>query len=510
MRRLGGRPLLLGLAALAYAAFLLWYHCPYAGGADSSGYLNSARLLLSGHATVPLSAPAGLPPELLPRTAFVPMGFLPGPSDQALIPKYPVGLPLHFAAVGFFFGLGAATTLVSVSFSLGLLILLYATAREFGVRPSWSVAIAASAAVSPLMLFFALQPMSDLVATVWSLAAVFCALRSARHRAWAAAGGAALAMAVLVRPTNLLLVPALGVALRREPRTWLAFVAGGLPGAGFLAFYNHALYGKILTTGYGDIGPLLAWEHVGPTLLHYARWIPVTAGPLVLAAVALPWLSLDCRRKTVLALWGVPIVAFYSAYKYSADAWWYLRFILPALPALAIAATLVWQQWRCPVLHFAARLVPPDAAVDDALAGNHGVRLPLVWLLVLVTAGWFVAWDQRLQVADVELNERAYVLTSRWATEHLPPDAIIAASQTSGSLLFYASRPSLNWNAVPRRAALRFLAWVDGGHRPLYAITFPFEEKSLLDKLPGDWKRLNQFRQASVWQRSGPRRRSPP
>lgn len=44
--------LIAGLVA-AYAAFLAWYHAPYAGGSDSSGYVNSARLPPEGRAIPP-------------------------------------------------------------------------------------------------------------------------------------------------------------------------------------------------------------------------------------------------------------------------------------------------------------------------------------------------------------------------------------------------------------------------------------------------------------------------
>ncbi|MDQ5979869.1 MAG: 2 protein, partial [Verrucomicrobiota bacterium] len=263
MDRLRGRLTLLAVAAAAaaYTFFIAWYHAPYAGGSDSSGYLNSARLLLAGRLTAPLTLPPELPPDLLPRAHFAPLGYSPDPRGPDLLPSYPVGLPLHFAAAGSLIGLRPATTLVAVLSALGLVGLLYLTALELGVRPGWAAGLAAGAGLSPLTLFYALQPMSDLVAATWTVLAMLAALRSARHAGWALAAGAAFAVSVLVRPTNLLLVlPAL-VALAPNRRAWLAFVAGGLPFAAFLACYNHALYGRILTTGYGDVSSLFAGKN---------------------------------------------------------------------------------------------------------------------------------------------------------------------------------------------------------------------------------------------------------
>ncbi|MES1168623.1 MAG: hypothetical protein ABUL61_05590, partial [Oleiharenicola lentus] len=299
-----GRLLLLAGLAIVYTVFLAWYHCPYAGGSDSSGYLNSAKLLLAGKLSTTVRAPDGLTAEVLPRMYLFPLGFRLDAAQQNLLPTYPVGLPLHFAAAGLVVGLGPAATLVGVASALAFALLLYLTCREFGVGPGWSVSVALLAAVSPLTLQYALQAMSDLVATVWCLAVILCALRSHRHAGWAAGAGAALALAVLVRPTNLLLIVPAAIALQPRVRIWVAFVLGGLPGALFLAGYNHALYGTWLTSGYGDVSSLFALRHVPPTLWHYAIWVPVIATPLVLAATALPWLKLDRRKKLTLLAWA--------------------------------------------------------------------------------------------------------------------------------------------------------------------------------------------------------------
>ncbi len=388
-----GKLILLAGAVAAYVFFIAWYHAPYAGGSDSSGYLNSARLLLTGRLTAPLTLPPELPPDLLPRALLAPLGYSPDPRGADLVPSYPVGLPLHFAAVGSLIGLRPAATLVAVFAALGLVGLLYLTARELGVRPGWAVGLAAGAGLSPLTLFYALQPMSDLVTTTWTVLAMFCALRSARHAGWALAAGAAFAVSVLVRPTNLLLVlPAL-VALAPHRRSWLAFVAGGVPGALFLAGYNHALYGRFLTTGYGDVSSLFAFKYVFTTLGHYALWIPVVASPLVLAAVALPFLRVSRRTKALLLLWGGILPAFYAFYACTHEHWWYLRFILPSLPAAGLAAVLALQEVRFPSVMFATRLVPAGAASENVAPGR-ALYLPLTLVLLLATVGWMTAWNR--------------------------------------------------------------------------------------------------------------------
>ena len=68
-----------GIVVLAlYAAFLFRHTAVVAGGADSSGYLNSARLLREGRLRETLRAPAVLgPASALDAMHFLPQGFFP-------------------------------------------------------------------------------------------------------------------------------------------------------------------------------------------------------------------------------------------------------------------------------------------------------------------------------------------------------------------------------------------------------------------------------------------------
>ncbi len=498
-----GKHLLLIGVALAYVVFLLWYHCPYAGGSDSSGYMNSAKLLLEGKLSTPVRVPEGLPPEVLPRAYFMPLGFRLDAAQQNLLPTYPVGLPLHFAAAGLVIGLEPAATFVGVASALAFALLLFLTCREFGVRPGWSTGVALLGALSPLTLQYALQSMSDLVAACWALAIILCALRSERHAGWAAGAGAALALAVLVRPTNLLLVLPAAVALSPRVRTWLAFGFGGVPGALFLAGYNHALYGAFMTSGYGDVSSLFAARHLLPTLWHYAAWLPVIATPLVYAAVALPWLKIERRKKFTLLAWAGSLFLCYAFYEPTQETWWYLRFILPALPALGIAAALTLQQISFPAWILASRLLPADANPEQVARGRI-VRLPVLALLFLAATGWMLAWDRSLRVTSVELDERTYPQVGRWIAEQLPAQAIVAVYQVSGAVLYYTDRPFINpVNLTPDDSA-RFGTWLDQQHRPFYAVLFPFEEADILQRLPGRWEVVTRIRQATVWRRLGP------
>lgn len=498
-----GRLVMLGACAAVYTFILVWYHCPYAGGSDSSGYLNSAQLMLDGRLSTPLLLPAGMPADLLPADRFTPLGFRLDAAGQNLLPSYPVGLPLHFAFVGWFIGLGPATTVVGVASALAFAFLLYFLGVEFGLRPEWSLSVALLGALSPLTITYALQPMSDLLAAVWVMAAILCALRASRHVGWAGAAGAAFAVAVLVRPTNALIILPAIFALHPSIRTWLAFGLGGLPGALFLAAYNHALYGDTLASGYGDISSLFAARHVPVTLWHYAQWVPVVATPLVFAGLALPWTKIPWRRQAVLLSWGGLLLGFYAFYECTFDAWWYLRFILPALPALALAAALVMQRIPYPIWFLTSRLAPPTTPAD-VIARSPVLRLPLTVLLFAGAVWWMLEWDRTLRVTKVELDERTYALTAKWIREELPPHAVLVGLQISGNAFHYCRQPALDQNFITPEDYARLNAWLTAQGRVLCAVLHDYEEPVLGKNLPGRWEVVTRLRQATVWRRLDP------
>ncbi|HEY0862483.1 MAG TPA: hypothetical protein VGD97_00120 [Lacunisphaera sp.] len=492
---------LLVVAAIAYAVWLGWYHSPYAGGSDSSGYLNSARLLLEGKITTQPRLLSGAPADLLEPLHYVAPGFRLTLKQPGVSPTYPIGLPLHLAAAGLVVDLEHAATVVSLLAAAALAGLLYLCAREFGVRPNWSASLAALFLLSPLTLFLSLQPLSDQVATVWAIAVVYCALRADRHLGWAAGAGLALAVAVLVRPTNLLLFLPAAIALPARVRPWLAFLLAGLPGAAFLAFYNHTLHGAAWSTGYGSLGYLVDRAYIWVTLRHYAIWVPVVATPLAVAALALPWLRLERRKKAVLLAWSGSLLFFYAGYYCTHEAWWYLRFILPALPAVGIAAALALQAVPYPGWLISAQRLPA-ASADPA--GGHGLRFTLPpWLLVFSVL-WLAVWSRQLHVSIVELEERPYRQVGRWAAEQLPANAVLCADQVAGAVIFYSDRPFIRPDRFTPASYARFNAFLATRNLELYAALFSYEEPDFFQHhMPGRWEPVQRFRQVTIWRRTG-------
>ena len=83
---------------LGYGIFIGVNHAPVAAGADSGGYLGSARLLAHGRLMTHLRTV----PEFKARTVWLhtPLGFEATEGSAVLRPTYPIGLPIHYAVGG--------------------------------------------------------------------------------------------------------------------------------------------------------------------------------------------------------------------------------------------------------------------------------------------------------------------------------------------------------------------------------------------------------------------------
>ena len=105
--------------------------------------------------------------------------------------------------------------LTTMAKALGALALCYLVGRECGLGRGTALTGAIVLGLSPLFLFSSLQPLSDTAAATWTLAAMWGALRlhCTGRLGWAAVTGATFAVAVLVRPTNVVILPALLVLI---------------------------------------------------------------------------------------------------------------------------------------------------------------------------------------------------------------------------------------------------------------------------------------------------------
>ncbi|HUR57987.1 MAG TPA: glycosyltransferase family 39 protein [Opitutaceae bacterium] len=478
----------LGLAALAaYAVFLAANGTTVAGGSDSSGYLNSARLFAEGQLQTELRVPAefGAVAEN-DRVRFTPLGFFPHPNNPHLPPTYPPGLPLHFSAASKVFGWAAGPWIVEIGAALAAVWLCYRVAREF--RLDWPLAAAGalSLAVSPVFLFASIQPLSDTLATAWCLAAVLAAMRARQNSRWATAGGIAFAIAVLVRPTNVVLLPALLVLIGFNWRRLVIFGLAGLPFAVWIAYYNHTLYGAAMKSGYGDWKLAFKISYFLPTAAHFGRWLfLLLPGALLIMAIATVALRrVHSRGLLALALWFGAITGVYACYEVSHEVWWCLRFILPAMPALIIAGLL------------------GIAALSERWAGTRSRHVRLAMAAVLAAwafaASWY--WTAKFGVRLIKLYENVYAEAALSSRAQVPPNALVVGLYMSGAIYYYMDNPVLRWDQVQAPEFARYASLARAAGRPVFALIFDAEEKPVLqERCPGEWTRIGGVRNIGLW-----------
>jgi hypothetical protein len=458
-------------AALAAATAGVVRGTHVAGGPDSYCYLSQAELFASGHVVnqQPIATEAPWP---RPAEAFIPVGHVRAYSPPgATVPMCPPGYPLMMAMVRLIAGRTAMFAVVPL---LGALAVwwTFVLGRRIGGAAAGATAGVLLAA-SPPFLYQVVQPMTDIpAAALWAGAMV--AVTSERFvSGWRGAlvGGLATGAALIVRPN---LLPVAGVAAlvvcthrplswRVVLRTWVGFAIGVAPFAIAVGGLQNTMYGGPFKSGYGDLDFLFRLDHVWPNLQRYPVWLLRTETPIVLLALLAPRLAPGAlaRRQAVWLLgMAAAVLACYIPYEVF-DAWWYLRFLLPAYPALLVltgtALTALFARWvpRWQVLQAVAVAAIAFVLVKGAVAGHaFGLRE----------------------------FERRFRLAGEYVAQRLPPNAAIITAHESGSVRFYSGRLTLFWRELPPDSLDRAIDFLrTRGYRP-YLLLEPWEQPEFVQR----------------------------
>ncbi len=454
--------------ALALAAGAWTWGTHAASGADAFAYISQGYGWLHGTQPRPQPLPARVPwPSA--AASMAPLGYRPAPGGDALVTSYAPGLPLLMAAATAVSG--PCGPYVVVPMFAGMLVwMTFLLGRRAG-GPAVGGLAALFVVASPVVLFQSLWPMTDVpVAALWTAAAVLT-LRDTRASAMGA--GALSAVAMLVRPQLWFLPPAFAVflvfasAIRREGLLRAAmFCAAVTPAVLAIAASNAMWYGGPLTSGYGTMGELYAWANLWPNLQRYPSWLVRTHSPLVLLFLVPLAIHRRASFPPVVRLSVLLIAATWLSYlPYSPfEEWWYLRFLLPALPATLVLVAVA--------LHAISRAVrhPWGTVLAAALA-----------LAILTTELRFARARQML--GPLQRAEQRYVETGLYLKTALPANAVIVAIQHSGSTRFYSGHPTVRYDLIdtdwiPRAGE----ALVTAGYRP-YAVFEDWELPQVRDLL---------------------------
>jgi hypothetical protein len=432
------------------------------GGADSYGYVGQARLFAHGKLTdtIPVSSDYQWPNV---EYTLTPLGFTKGQSPGVIAPLYPPGLPLILAP----FAAISERAIYCVVPLFGVLLIW--TTYRFGLLCGDAVAGAWAAvfvALSPTFLYQLVQPMSDVPCAACWLAALVAASRSSTRSAVVA--GALSSLAVLIRPNlaPLTVIVALLVWIsgnHARSRRALAFVAAVAPGLVILGWIQAVRYGSALASGYGKASDVFALEHVLPNLARYPRWMTESHTPFIWLALLAPvWIVRRASDKRLAWAALALVAAVWSAYLpyffFQPNEWFYTRFLLPAIPIM---------------IFFAAASV---------LAGVRALpaawRLPAVVAVSLLVGVPSFRYAERNGVFDLRHQERKYPLAGEFVRERGPANAFVLAAQHSGSIRYYANRPTLRWDLIsPTRLDQALATFRAQGYEPLLVVDVGEYEK---------------------------------
>ena len=451
-----------------------------AAGSDAAGYASQAQLWAEGK----LKAEPPLMRELtaqIPRDAFAPLAWIPFRNEPAIVPVTGPGLPLIMAL---FRRIAGEEGLFSVVPLLGGVAILATYFLGSAFESRWvGLASAVLLACSPSFLFqLTSSPMSDIPATVWWTLALGFAIRSARHGAMKHAflSGLFSGFAILTRPNlvPITLVPAALLlidrpAWRPQLRRLASFGLGVSPAPIVVAWLFNYWYGSPLASGYGTVSSLYRWANFLPNLERYPLWIAQSQTPVVALGIVAPLLM---NRFETLTKWrgqraaAVALLMFalavLSCYVWYAvfDVWWFVRFLLPAFPALLVLTTVS-------LFGILERAVPTIrtsvAIIVCAVISWHGLRFAEAASAFNVSGEW------------------KYEAAGRYVADHLPAKVVILANQHSGSAWYYTRRTTVRYSALPAQRLDWLVSAANSRGYEVYLLAEDYEQREFLERFAG-------------------------
>jgi hypothetical protein len=459
-RALATAPRLTALVAVAVGSIAISQSSYTASGADAYAYVTQADLWLTGRLTVPVPI-ANEVPWPRPLSTFVPFGYAAVADGSAIASAVGPGLPLLMAL---FKGIGGhAALFLVVPLAAALLIWsTFAIGRQLG-SSSLGAGAAWLVATSPAFLTMVKEPMSDVPAAAFWAVATWNALDRSR---WNTIGaGVAAAIAILIRPNLVPLAAVLGVwmlwprgdePLRDRFRSFLVFSIPVVLASLTIAWINRTLFGSPFASGYGATGQLFSAANALTNVRRYGGWLAETQTPLAFAgliALMVParvWPSPDARRGALLLATMAAVVFAMYAFYIPFDAWWFLRLLLPAWPALCIGT----------------------AALIAGVSAAAGKRARGIQAVVLIALGVYTAViASRLDVFPDNEGERRYATIAALVRQATEPSSMIFASIHTGPIRYYAGRDTMRFDLLDEAWLDRAVEWLTAhGRHPYFLI----------------------------------------
>ena len=373
---------------------------------------------------------------------------------------------------------------------------------------------AALLATSPSFLFqLTAAPMSDVPVTAWWALAL--ALVLVDHLAAALFSGLAVSLAILTRPNlaPLALIPVAALIweglrdrarLRRAVTRAATYSAGVIPGCVLIGMLYAAWYGSPFKSGYGSLDSIYHWPNAWPNLARYPAWTAESQTPLVALAFAAPMLvsrvshagRVASQARVIAMSWvGFIVLVLASYLLYEAfNAWWFVRFMLPAFPPLLVLTSV------------------SIVALSQRLSlGRSAQRKGGAWLRVLIPSALVAVmmWHGIVYAIDHDVfsarSERKYAAVADYVSRRLPPNAALLSMQHSGSIRYYSGRATVRFDHIePAQLESTLAALAEAGYRP-YILLEPWEVPQFRKRYTGfsplsslDWPPVAVMRNTDI------------
>lgn len=480
----------------AYLADIWCYSSSFPWGADSVGYLTMGKEISRGRLMLPIRHLDGVSVNEFGTSSHYPSAWTTRDDTGFARPGYPVGLPLHYAAVSKIFGWDHAVQILNSLLIVVSVVLIALLALELSLPIPLAFAASLLLLMNPLFAYAAVSPNSELSAGMWCLAALYGAIRGQRKAWWADVfAGLAFSISVLIRPTDLLLAPALFIATQWNLRRMVVMALGAVPGCLFQAWFNATMYGSPFSSNYGNISNMLRFQYVPHNVGHFINWIFMLIGPLALCAVALLFLKKKTdvkadNKKLVLALWIAAIYGFYAFYEAVDEAWWWSRFIFPTFPELILLSLCGLHTLGGRYAAFRFGALPK--------VGGYSLILYAAIVLSLFWETYEVLRGPPREIWHYRQGAQTYYEGVQWLEENAPHDAVVVTDTFSGTIYFYTDDfVVLHMNKTPPDKIEKFVQVVKERHQPFYGLLSNDEAKNNKDDVR-NWKILSD-----AWQKNG-------
>ncbi|HYM59853.1 MAG TPA: hypothetical protein VEZ11_03055, partial [Thermoanaerobaculia bacterium] len=252
-----------------------------------------------------------------------------------------------------------------------------------------------------------------------------------------------------------------------------------------LALWNHNVYGSSFRTGYGSILDEFSVAYFSTRAAHYLRWIAIMMSPLpLLAFLASAAAAVRSAQHRMLASAFASFFLVYSFYG-PYDAWWYTRFLLPAIPAVICSAMLLARRVEIAI----------TGRASSRLRRSLAVAAAATFVIVMVACG--MRLGKREGILHMAEHEAVYPESVAWASRLIPDGAIVVASQLSGARWYYAHQWSARWEALDPARSRSIRERAKGVE--WYALLAPFEVQEVQTRVPGNWKLIGKCRDITAW-----------